>query len=327
MSPRIADVLFVAAALDYFVATLLFVRYLLGKTPEEKDGHFASRLVGVGALFHASHIVAASLVWKVCPVAGVHFPVSVATALMAGGYAVFRKRWRLDMLGAFVAPLALTAHLALRFTGSGPLDPTPRFRSAMLPVHVAMNVLGIALFSLAFAAAALFLVQERLLKQKKTAGVFKRLPPLDALDRAEHRFLLAGFPLLTLGIVTGTLFVRRVDAVTVADIVRTGFGYATWLLAAAVLFLRASVGWRGRRAAYGTIAGFGFAVLVLALYTFRDSSPKDPKGTAGAASDVSTDTHVSAPSGAFPSRSRSRGAGPSERAPGLPAHSPESSGT
>ena len=275
MSTRIADVLFVAAALDYLVATVLFVRHLLAKTPDEKQGLFAARLVGVGAMFHASHIIAASFVWHVCPVAGVHFPMSVATMLMAGGYALFRKRWKLDVLGAFVAPLALTAHLTLRFTGSGPLDPTPRFRSAMLPVHVTMNVLGIALFSLAFAAASLFLVQERLLKQKRTGGLFKRLPPLDALDRAEHRFLLAGFPLLTLGIVTGTLFVRRVDAVTIADVVRTGFGYATWLLAAGVLFLRASAGWRGRRAAYGTIAGFGFAVLVLALYTFREPSPKD----------------------------------------------------
>lgn len=277
MTPRIADVLFVAAALDYLVATVLFVRFLLSKTPNEKHEHFAARLVGVGAMFHLSHILTASLVWRVCPVAGVHFPMSVATMLMAAGYTVFRKRWRLDVLGAFVAPLALTAHLALRFTGQGPLDPTPRFRSAMLPVHVAMNVLGIALFSLAFAAAALFLVQERLLKQKKTMGLFRRLPPLDALDRAEHRFLLAGFPLLTLGIVTGTLFVRRVDAVTAADVARTGFGYATWLLAAGVLFLRASAGWRGRRAAYGTIAGFGFALLVLALYTFREPAKDPPK--------------------------------------------------
>ena len=276
MSPRIADVLFVAAALDYLAATLLFVRFLLAKTPDEKHGLFAARLVAVGAMFHASHIVAASLVWRVCPVAGIHFPMSVATMLMATGYALFHKKWRLEVLGAFVAPLALTAHLALRFTGSGPLDPTPRFRSAMLPVHVTMNLLGIALFSLAFAAAALFLVQERLLKQKRTMGLFKRLPPLDALDRAEHRFLLAGFPLLTLGIITGTLFVRRVDAVTAADIARTGFGYATWILAAAVLFLRASAGWRGRRAAYGTIAGFGFALLVLALYTFREPAPKEP---------------------------------------------------
>src|SRR5262249_24100200 len=141
--------------------------------------------------------------------------------------------------------------------------------SAILPFHVTMNLLGVALFSLALAAAALYLVQEKLLKAKRVEGLFQRLPPLDSLDKAEHRFLLAGFPLLTLGILTGTPLPRRLGAGSGADVARTAFGYLTWLLFAAVLLLRAAAGWRGRRAAYGTIAGFGFAVLVLILYLVR----------------------------------------------------------
>ncbi|MEA2751833.1 MAG: hypothetical protein QOI41_5976, partial [Myxococcales bacterium] len=34
-----------------------------------------------------------------------------------------------------------------------------------------------------------------------------------------------------------------------------------------------AAGWRGRRAAYGTIAGFGFAVLVLVVYLVRKDPP------------------------------------------------------
>jgi len=41
------------------------------------------------------------------------------------------------------------------------------------------------------------------------------------------------------------------------------------VLFAAVLVLRAVAGWRGKRAAYGTIAGFVFAVLVLVVYLVR----------------------------------------------------------
>jgi hypothetical protein len=40
-----------------------------------------------------------------------------------------------------------------------------------------------------------------------------------------------------------------------------------------VLLQRAAAGWRGRRAAYGTIAGFGVAVLVLILYLLRSAQP------------------------------------------------------
>ena len=53
---------------------------------------------------------------------------------------------------------------------------------------------------------------------------------------------------------------------------RTILGYATWLLIAGVLLLRAAAGWRGRRAAYGTIAGLIFAVAVLLFYVFRPTS-------------------------------------------------------
>jgi ABC-type uncharacterized transport system permease subunit len=116
-------------------------------------------------------------------------------------------------------------------------------------------------------------VQENQLKKKRLVGLFQRLPPLDALDKAEHRFLLAGFPLLTIGILTGTLWARRVEAGSAADLTRAAFGYITWFLYAGVLLLRAAAGWRGRRAAYGTIAGFGFAVIVLILYLLRSLNP------------------------------------------------------
>jgi len=56
------------------------------------------------------------------------------------------------------------------------------------------------------------------------------------------------------------------------------FGYATWLLTGAVLLLRAAAGWRGRRAAYGTIAGLVFAMAVIAVYLTRPASPAPAAG-------------------------------------------------
>jgi ABC-type uncharacterized transport system permease subunit len=269
----IADALFLATALTYLFASILFVANLMGS--DNKRTRFAPRVVAIGALLHAAHIVVSSYVWHVCPVEGIHFPMSVVSMLMVVAYVAMRRRYHIDAIGAFVAPLALTSLLASRFVGGGTIDPSPRFKSAMLPFHVTMNLLGIALFSLAFAAATLYLVQEHLLKAKRVEGLFQRLPALDSLDNAEHRFLLAGFPLLTLGILSGTIWARRVEAGGAADIARAVLGYAMWLLAAAVLLLRAAFGWRGRRAAYGTIAGFGFAVVVLILYLLRSPEPQN----------------------------------------------------
>jgi ABC-type uncharacterized transport system permease subunit len=275
----LADTLFTLTALLYVGATAFFARYLSApfdsrggaRAAEEgrRDVRLGTGLLSAATFFHAAHIVVFSLVLKACPVGGVHFTLSVTAMLSAVFFLAFRARFRLEAAGAMVAPFALAALLASRFVGGD--EPSTRIRSTLLPFHVAFNLFGLALFSLACAAAALYLVQERLLKTKQIFGIFKRLPALDSLDRAEHRFLLAGFPLLTFGILSGSVWAQRIEQGSLADLLRAGFGWATWFTFAAVLLLRAAAGWRGRRAAWGTIIGFVSSLIVLAIYLVRSN--------------------------------------------------------
>jgi ABC-type uncharacterized transport system permease subunit len=138
--------------------------------------------------------------------------------------------------------------------------------SRLLPLHVTANVVGDALFLLASGAAAMLLFQERRLKAKRGASVFGRLPPLDALDRASHTFLLGGFLFMTIGVAIGTVWVSKLHVGSPAEFVRMLLGYVSWGIFSGVLLLRATLGWRGRRAAYGTLAGFACALLVILLY-------------------------------------------------------------
>ena len=261
----LADLLFGATATVYFLASALFIAFLLGRA--DTAVRWAPRLVALGVPLHAAQICLWSLVLHVCPVRGIHFALSVASMLVCVVYVLARLRLRIDVVGAFVAPQALAFLLASRFVG-GPIDAEPHLRSALLPFHVVANLLGIALFTLAFAAAVAYLLQERRLKNKDLEGM-DRLPPIDALDRAEHRFLVAGFPLLTIGVLTGTLWAREIEAGGAAEIARAALSYLSWALIGGVLLLRAAAGWRGRRAAYGTILGFGLTVLVMLLYLAR----------------------------------------------------------
>jgi ABC-type uncharacterized transport system permease subunit len=279
VSLLLADLLFGATAGVYLAASVLFTLYLFGLA--EKAWLWAPRLVALGVPLHAAQIVVSSLVLKVCPVQGIHFALSVASMLAAGVYVLARTRYRIDVVGAFVAPMALTFLLASQLVAANVAE-AHQFRSAILPFHVAANLIGVALFTLAFAAAVAYLLQEKRLKQKKLDGVMQRLPPLDALDKAEHRFLILGFPMMTIGILTGTLWAKEVEAGGAAEITRAAFGYVSWSLFGLVLLLRAAAGWRGRRAAYGTIAGFGFAVLVLLLYLVRDAAAAGPVAALGA---------------------------------------------
>lgn len=227
----------------------------------------APRLLGAGAAFHAAYVAIASFVAHVCPVHSVHFLLSTASLLAAAVYLAARRRFGIHALGMIIGPLGLAFLLGTFFIGQP--GSGPKLSPLFIAAHVLANLLGVALFLLAGCAAVLYLVQEKRLKQKRPMARIAGLPPLDTLDHAVHRFLIAGFPLLTLGIITGTLWARHLEVGSPDEVMRMVFGYATWLLIAAVLLLRTAIGWRGRRAAYGTIAGFSCALVVLGIYLMR----------------------------------------------------------
>ncbi len=283
MTQALSAVTFGLALLFYGVASVLFYLEIArlrgasvgGDTPaDQKRTDLAPRLLALGAIGHASYVVLASLVAHVCPVHSVHFVLSIASLFSIAAYLMLRRRFRIQALGLLVAPLGLAFLLGTFFLGK-PM-PEPRLSPVFITLHVLTNLLGVALFLLAGGAAGLYLVQERRIKAKKLPAGRSVLPPLDTLDRAVHRFLVAGFPLLTLGIISGTYWAKKLELGSPDDVVRTIFGYATWLLIAGVLLLRAAAGWRGRRAAYGTIAGLACATAVLVIYLVRPSNQSPP---------------------------------------------------
>src|SRR5262249_27624268 len=151
--------------------------------------------LGVAVLLHACHFVLISSVQKACPVEGIHQATSLTALVAAALFLVVVRFFRVDVVGAFIAPVSLGALLAARFIGAP--DPAPGVRSAVLPLHVTVILLASALFAIASALSVTYLLQEKQLKKKHGAALLQRLPPLDVLDRASFRFLLAGFPLLT----------------------------------------------------------------------------------------------------------------------------------
>lgn len=183
--------------------------------------------------------------------------------LTVGVYLVAQGRYRLPAVGAVVAPLAFTVTLAAFAFYSGVRELPPNLRSAWLPVHVTAAFLGNAVLALAFCVSLVYLVRERQLKEKRIGGLSSRLPSLEALDALNYRALAWGFPLLTLGIVTGALFAKHTWGRFWSWEEREIFSLITWLLYAGLLQGRMVAGWRGRRAATVTI--LGFAVLLVSF--------------------------------------------------------------
>ena len=262
MMTTLAVVAFYVGVVAYSAAATLFFVELA--RPERTPGapRWAARALAVGVAMQVLPIAADLTSDSEVP--SVKFALMLCASSIAIVYLALRVRMRIDAIGVVVAPLSLALLVGAQFlTARGP---TTEFPHTLLLMHVASNVLGVGFFLLAGAAGGFYLFQERRLKAKRAPSLQGLLPPLEALDLTEHRLLLAGFPLLTFGIVSGAVFAARFDTMTSAGIARSALAYATWLLVAGVLVLRAVAGWRGRRAAYGTLAGVACVVLVIGIY-------------------------------------------------------------
>lgn len=204
-------------------------------------------------------------------VEGVHPGMSVREALgflswlMVGGYLFWSLRYRLAVLGAFVAPAALIILAAARLSPSGEALPG---LTTVGRIHISLATLGVAIFSLATLVAAVYLVQERSLKSKNFDGVlYKNSTALETLDRLAHRLVLVGFPIFTVSLMLGVVWVSQ----RASDLGRVEYPLAliTWLAYGGLVVARTTRGWRGRRAALLTIVGFAAAMMVLAVYFVR----------------------------------------------------------
>lgn len=260
----LSDLVLGLAAFCYIAATFAFTLHLAKKGGWDQATRVARWLMWTGVALHAVHLGYVSVARHACPMKTIHFGVSAGGLAAAFVYLAARRLLKIYGLGVFVAPISLVFLLAGRFAAVQQVSPS--LRGSLLPLHVSANVLGDAFFVIASGAAAMYLFQERQLKAKRVASVFGRLPPIDTLDRTAHIFLIAGFLLATVGAATGTVWVAKLHIGTTQEFLRVLFGYVSWFVFSAVLLLRATLGWRGRRAAYGTLIGFAFAMIVVLLY-------------------------------------------------------------
>lgn len=180
---------------------------------------------------------------------------------VVGVYLVWGCRPRYRLLGLAVMPLAV-ALLAVSYAAGGMEGEGSGYSTLFLVVHVGLVVAALAGFTVSAALAALYLWQERRLKQHRAAGVLRLgAPSLLVLDELSARTVLLALPVFTLGIAAGLARLATGGSVDVL----VPAALATWAVYGGFLVLRYRAGWRGRRSARVVLAGFSLVVLLLAL--------------------------------------------------------------
>lgn len=247
-------VFFNITLLVYFTVTVLFLIDVISR--QIRTGKYARWILWGGFSLHCFTLALRYLEVGHTPVSNLHESLSFFAWSVVGIYILFDLRYRLSVLGAFVSPLALALMLLSSAAPKAATTIDPALQSWWFPVHVSLAFLGNAVFALAFIAAIMYLLQERMLKSKKFSTLYYRLPSLETLDTINYRCLTIGFPLMTMGIVSGAVWANAAWGGYWRWDPKETWALITWFLYAALLHGRLTVGWRGRRAAIFAIIGF-----------------------------------------------------------------------
>jgi ABC-type uncharacterized transport system permease subunit len=194
--------------------------------------------------------------------------LSFASWLICGAYLFASFRFKVPVVGALLVPGTMVLDVAARLT---PSAEEPHASSVLGVVHITMAIAGVALFAVAAGGAVIYLLAERNLKAHKKGALMRVGPALETLDLLNRRCIMLGFPIFTAAMVTGGIWVSRLPG---AGVFTPQYAIATvaWLLYAGLLLARVTAGWRGRRAALMTLAGFATSMIVLLIYFLRGVS-------------------------------------------------------
>jgi len=273
---------FKAVLLCYFAGTALFSFDLWQErhrrqnpsdpngVSSEEENHAATRsqrlalwVTAAGVLCHT-----AALILRIGAAGEVPF-TSLREALSFFSWAVVivffwvEKRYRIYIVGSFALPLAFLFLVSASALPNEIRNVHLTLMGTWLGIHTTLSLLGIVAFAMAFIAGLMYLLQERLLKSKRLGSLYHNLPSLSMLDQWNQQAILVGFPLLTLGMITGAMWSEyATGAFWSLDHPKQWIAIGIWIFYFVVLQGRINAGLRARKAARLAILGFLGAMLI-----------------------------------------------------------------
>jgi len=185
--------------------------------------------------------------------------LSLVAWAMAVVMTITSGRSRARVLLAMIWPIALLSAAAGALT---PQTPVGAISGWQIRLHVVIALSAYALLSIAALQALVVSWQERSLRRKHLSLTLRALPPLSAMEELLFQYIIAGFALLTLTVLSGALFIE--DWMAQHLVHKTVLTLLAWVVFGMLIFGRWRFGWRGRTAVNWTLAGM--AVLLLAFF-------------------------------------------------------------
>ena len=221
---------------------------------------------GIGTVLHFVSLVEFRVANGHLPLANFYETISICAFLIALSFLIAYSYYQVAIFSVCLFPLVF--FMTLIGVTEYPVAPwsSPQVRNAWLIVHITTVLIGYAALILAAVASLYYLLQENQLKNKKLPSGSNRLPPLATLDRLITQSMNAGFVFITIATATGVIFAFIESGTHWISDPKIGFFLFTWAFYLAMIFLRTSAGWRGRRMAWLAVSVLACSVVTWATH-------------------------------------------------------------
>jgi len=253
-----ASMWFIAALCFELLATGGFIVFIIRQ--EKWIFRCSYWILVTGFLFHTIFLGYRYYLLGVAPILDLKSALSFFAWSIICVYLIIQSRFKLMVLGSFVAPFAAFLMIISSAMPWTDVIVKPVFKSLWLTIHVGTVFIGDALLAIAFLAAIMYLIQEYQIKQKRLGAIYSRLPSLATLDKINYYSIVYGFPFLTVGMITGSVYAQYALGRYWQWDPKEVWSLISWLFYAALLHQRIAVGWQGRRAAIMAIVCFSVLV-------------------------------------------------------------------
>jgi len=239
-----------------------FVGYLVYATSKNgAAGKVSTGLLSAGLLFHSIGLI---LRWMethqtgygYVPLSNMYESLIFFSWTIVLIYLILEFKYQQKVIGVFVTPFAF---LAIALTSIIPgvnakITPlVPALQSNWLTIHVTTCFFGYASFAVSFGISLLYLIREK--RDAQRSGP-TWLPSPSVLDEINYKAIVIGFPMLTLGIITGAAWANYAWGSYWTWDPKETWSLITWFVYAAFLHARMTRDWRGRKAAILSLVGF-----------------------------------------------------------------------
>lgn len=242
---------FKCAMLIYIIA---FVCYLLSMvTKKQVVSRFAFGVILCGFFIHLagllirwgeSHVTGYGYI----PLSNMYESLVFFSWAIVLVYLIIDIRYHLRTIGVIAAPLAAIAVAVTSLVRGVKSDITPlmpALQSNWLAIHVITCFLGYAAFAIAFGISIAYIVQSK--RGSSPRGPISWLPSSQTLDEINYKAIAIGFPMLTLGIITGAAWASYAWGSYWSWDPKETWSLITWFIYAAFLHARYTHEWRGKR--------------------------------------------------------------------------------